>query len=279
MPRLTRLLLLPSLLLTLLFLAAGCVPAAIVEAGHPLTQAVQAGLKSGKSRFDHSQFTAILMRHVDDQSRVDYAALKADHVKLKDYLSRLAKADLTSLGRDELMALLINTYNAYTLDLIVRNYPLESIKKLTSPWDRNICELAGQKVSLNFIEHKLLRVPELFGDPRVHFAVNCASIGCPLLRRRAFTGAKLESQLESAARTTLQDPRYLRVQGGRVHISRILKWFGEDFIKKYGSMSRFLLKYAEGDAKKLLSSRGDQVIEYLDYDWNLNEKTDAEAGK
>ncbi|MEM7166308.1 MAG: DUF547 domain-containing protein [Planctomycetota bacterium] len=257
--------------LTVAVLAGCSAPASEFVAGHPLTGLVQQGIASGKGKFDHSEFDAILKKHVSSDSRVDYAALRADRKPLQAYLARMASAPLTTLNRDELMALLINAYNAYTLQLIATSEPVASIKDLKDPWDREFCDVGGQRVSLNFLEHKLLRVKELFGaDPRVHFAVNCASNGCPPLARDAFTGAQLEKQLESATAACLKQPAYLVARDGKVYVSKILSWFGEDFTNRHGTLTKFLLKYGTPDVVEILNQKGDAAIGFLDYDWKLN---------
>lgn len=262
-----------SLLLVagILLVGTACgAPRAILEEGHPLTLKVRGGLREGKGTFDHGSFDALLQKHVR-KGRVDYAGVKKDHEALKKYLGRLAAADLRALPRDELMALLINSYNAYTLDLIVRNYPIESIRKISDPWKQEICTVGGEKVSLDFIEHKLLRVKELFGDARIHFAVNCASVGCPPIQARAFTAKGLEAQLEQATRDCLASSQYVVVKDGKVHVNEILNWFKEDFVRAKGSVSKFLIPYVSAEARKILEEKGDAALGYLPYDWGLND--------
>ncbi|MCA8960763.1 MAG: DUF547 domain-containing protein [Planctomycetes bacterium] len=255
-----------ALALTLL----GCVPSAAIEESRPLTKLVRAGVEQGKGTFSHDDFDAILRQYVRANGRVDYAGLAKDHGKLKAYLDRLATAKIAELRREEIFALLINAYNAYTLDLIVRNYPLKSIKDLDKPWDTPFCVVGGEKLTLNDIEHKFLRPKELFDDPRMHFAINCASVGCPPLRAGAYTGKELGKQLDQAVRAALDQERYLRVRDGRVELTKILSWFRDDFVKKYGSVSKFLIPRVGGEAKSILEARGDDALSYQDYDWGLN---------
>ncbi len=251
-------------------LFTGCVPSAKIEKNKPLTIAVQAGIGGGKKGFDHAEYDALLKKHVKGDGRVDYAGIKKDHASLQKYLGQLATAPIESLSRDELLALLINTYNAYTLDLIVRNYPVESIKKLSKPWDSKFVKLGGETITLNDVEHKFLRPVELFNDPRMHFAINCASVGCPPLRKGAYTGKGIDAQLAEGVREALKKPRYLKVSGDGVEVSKILDWFKDDFVKKYGTLREFLALHATGRAKELLSKEG-VSIGYQSYDWDLND--------
>jgi len=247
-----------------------CVPAAKINEELPLTGAVQVGIANGSKTFDHSVFDDLLRKHAKADGRVDYVGIQKDHAQLKSYLSQLHSADLSSLSREELLALLINAYNAYTLDLIVRNYPIESIKRdLSAPWDTKFVEVGGVTVTLNDIEHTILRPVELFDDPRMHFAINCASIGCPPLRSSAYTGAGIERELDEAVRQTLAQPRYLEVVGDGVQVSEILDWFKGDFEKKYGSLRSFLTQHTTGRAREILAKDGS--IGFQEYDWNLND--------
>src|SRR5690554_5944218 len=160
------------------------------------------------AKFDHSGFAQLLAAHADSAAgRVDYAGLKKDEKKIDAYLKKLDAVDLKTLGPDEKLALLINAYNAYTLQLILENYPgIKSIKDLKSPWKSKRYKVGGHTLSLDDIEHGLIR--PVYKDSRIHFAVNCASIGCPPLQAFAFEGDKLDAQLDLAARKTLQDTRY-----------------------------------------------------------------------
>lgn len=262
-----------SLLLGLAFawLGWGCVPAAVIDEGHPLTRDVKLGLKSGKDTFSHTEFDRFMRKHVDSKGLFDYAGAKKDRKDLDAYLGRLEKAPIAKLSKNELFAILMNAYNAYTLDLMLRNYPLETIKKIDKPWKQEICVVGGHTVSLDFIEHSLLRPQELFGDPRLHFGVNCASKGCPPLWAGAFNGKDVDKQLEATTRTTLNRSDYLGVKDGKVYTTEILSWFKEDFIKRHGSVSKFLIRYAPSAAKAILEAKGDKAIEFFSYDWSIND--------
>lgn len=260
-----------SLFFVLAMILVGCSPVAEIEAGHPLTRDVLVGIRSGQGTFDHSDFDGYLKKYVDDRGFFRYADAKKEGAVLQRYLARLADAKIGDLAKNEILALLMNAYNAYTIDLILRNYPVESIRKLDDPWGTEFCKVGGQTVSLDFLEKGLLLPKETFGDPRIHFGVNCASIGCPPLQREAFVGKNVDRQLEQATRSALARPDYLRVEGEEVYVTKILSWYKKDFVDEHGSLSKFLIPYASGRAKQLLEAQGDGAIEFLSYDWKLNE--------
>ncbi len=240
----------------------------------PLTERVKKAVASGKGSFDHAALDRLLAKHVTPAGRVRYAALAADRAELRGYLERVAVCDVGQLSRDDALAFLINAYNAYTLELILEHYPVASIRKLPGiddPWKLPFCKVGGETVTLNFLEHDLLRARELFDEPRIHFAVNCASVGCPILRAGAYTGAAIEKQLDEAVRHCLADPRFFAPKGGEIGVTSILAWYGKDFTRKHESVATFLLPYVTGEARKLLEEKGDAVLTYLDYDWGLND--------
>lgn len=264
-----------ALLLVLLLLPAcnACAPRA-EKLDAPIAHQVQQGLDSGQGTFDHSALDALLQAHVRfADGRVDYAGLKQDEPRLDAYLVTVADAQLDTLSRDELMALLINAYNAYTLKLILEHYPgLKSIRDTDKPWDTARYKVGGHTVSLNDLEHGLLR--PVFKDPRVHFAVNCASIGCPPLRDHAWSGVDLEAQLAEAARGFARNPRYVAKVDGGVRISRLLDWYGGDFVNPdyhghAASVPAWLATSAEGELAEALAA--DPTVSYFDYDWALND--------
>jgi hypothetical protein len=241
--------------------------------------------------FDHSHeaFTKLLKAHVKmskDQtsSQVDYKNFKKKELKsyLKD-LSALKKEDFKKFSRDQKLSFYINLYNGYTIDWILRHYPVSSIKKTTnffrSPWKQDFIPLFGDKVTLDHIEHELVRGSKTLGnDARIHFAFNCASVGCPALLNEAWTAEKLEKQLDSAAKNFLKDQSRNRVNLSkkRVEISNIFKWYAEDFeSKNYDSIKAFLAQYADAISKnakeKKLIQSGDFSVSYSGYDWDLND--------
>ena len=221
---------------------------------------------------DHSIFDRLLARHVSN-GVVDYKGFQQDEKQLDAYLALLARVDPDQLERNERFAFYINLYNAWTIKLVLSRYPdLHSIKDLgswfKSPWQKKIVKLNGRAVTLDHIEHDILR-PQ-FKDARVHFAINCASKSCPPLMARAYTGADLDQQLDQAARAFINDGHNNYLKGRTLYLSRIFKWFGEDFKP---SVVDFVLKYAQGDfARGLREHRADLKIEYLEYDWSLNSR-------
>jgi hypothetical protein len=227
--------------------------------------------------FDHSDYEKLLAEHVDAAAgRVDYAGLKADRKKLDAYLERIAEVDLETLGRDAKLALLINAYNAYTLQLILEHYPgIESIKDLKSPWKTDKYVVGGHKLSLDDIEHGLIRA--LYKDSRIHFAVNCASIGCPPLQSFAYTGPKIDEQLDLAARRTLQNKRYVRIEGDELHLTKLLNWYhgdftGADFTPHSKTLAAYVARFGADEVRRFVKKHdGEPSVEFMDYDWALND--------
>ena len=181
--------------------------------------------------FDNSLYGELLTKYVHD-GLVDYVGLKDDEIKLDTYLKSVAELgskEFRSMSKYEQMALYINAYNAYTLRAIINDYPVKSIKKIKGVWDKKTAVVAGIKMSLNHIEHGTLRV--YYKDPRVHFALNCASYGCPELNLKPYSAEKLEQQLENAAFTFINDRKRnpYNPKKGKFYASSIFKWFKEDF--------------------------------------------------
>lgn len=240
------------------------------------------------AQFDHgyTQYNALLQKHVrwlDDQvqSRTDYAGFKAERAQLKqvlDALSAVTPQAYAAFSREQQMAFLINAYNAFTIELVLTRYPdLKSIKDLgslfTSPWKIEFFSLLGQRHHLDWIEHEQLRVK--FPDPRIHAAVNCASIGCPALRPEAFVAPKLQAQLDDGMKRFLADDTRNRVEDGKLEVNPIFKWYREDFERApHGNLAGYLAAFAAQLGDKPAEQR--QVRErqlpivFLDYDWSLN---------
>jgi hypothetical protein len=225
---------------------------------------------STKSGVDHSLFGELLKKYVTD-GHVNYAGIQSEEAKLDQYLDLLKRVDIKSLSRNEQFAFYANAYNAWTIKLILTKYPdISSIKSLgvfnTGPWKKNVVELKGETVSLDHIEHDILR-PQ-FKDPRVHFAINCAAKSCPPLRSEPYTADKLDQQLDDATRAFINDPKSYRLEGRDLYVSRIFKWFSEDFNDDPLS---FVLQYADPELKKKLETTPEKItVKYLDYDWSLN---------
>lgn len=248
--------------LSVALLLSSCQPPKAELLDAPITAELRRGMQSGDESFDHSTYDALVREHVDPRGHVDYGALKNDEAKLDAYLRSLARADLESLSTDEQLALLINAYNAFTLRLILDHYPnIESIRDIDDPWTTRRWVVGGHTLSLDDVEHGLIR--PLFDDPRIHFAVNCASLGCPPLRRGAYTGAGIDEQLDEATRRALSDPRWARVENGTVKVTKVLDWYGSDF----DSVPDFVARHASPELGNALKA-GD--LEFLDYDWSLN---------
>lgn len=243
-----------------------------------------------QASFDHqyTDWSALLKKHVrwlpdGKQSRVDYKGFATDRAALKSVLATLSsvpQASFDGWSKAQRMAFLINAYNAFTVELILTKYPdLKSIKDLgsfiQSPWKKKFFSLLGEERTLDWIEHEQLR--PVYKEPRVHAAVNCASIGCPALRDEAFTATQLEAQLEDGMRRFMGDSTRNRVKGERVEVSMIFKWFSEDFESGYNGFTRVEDVFAQY-AAQLSDKPEDQArlrakslsVSYLDYDWSLN---------
>ena len=219
---------------------------------------------------DHSLYGELLSKYVNN-GVVDYQGFKNEEAKLDEYLTVLENTNVSELSGDELFAFYVNAYNAWTIKLILSAYPgIKSIKDLgnifKSPWEKEIVRINGKVLSLDGIEHEILRAQ--FKDPRVHFAINCASKSCPPLIPEPYRGSTLNRQLDNATRAFINDPKSNYLKGNQLYVSRIFKWFSEDF---NDDVVGFFLKYAEGDFKKELEAQKGKVkIVYLDYDWSLN---------
>jgi Protein of unknown function, DUF547 len=241
----------------------------------------------------HAAWTALLKKHVvllrgGQGSQVSYAGFAADKVALSAYTTTLAAVSreaFNGFSKPQRMAFLINAYNAYTVQLILTKYPdLKSIKDigslLSNPWKQKVAPLLGTVMTLDGIEHDTLRVRGAYDDPRIHFAVNCASIGCPMLREEAFTADKLDAQLDQQAQRFLSDRSRNRYNASskKLEVSKIFDWYGEDFKlghRGINSLDAYLAKYAdvmaESPADKDLVRAGGVGISFLDYDWKLND--------
>jgi hypothetical protein len=251
--------------------------------------------QTAAAAFDHSHaaWTALLKKHVrvidgGRASQLRYAGMATDKAALKDYLSSLtavSPASFDAFSKPQQMAFLINAYNAFTVDLILTRYPkLASIKDLgsllQSPWKGKGVALLGTQMSLDNIEHDTLRARGRYDDPRVHFAVNCASIGCPALREEAFVPERLDAQLEEQAQRFMADRSRNRFSAERdkVEVSKIFDWFGDDFKqghKGITSLQQFIGRHAsqlaDAPADRERLRAGTVAVGYLDYDWKLND--------
>lgn len=218
-------------------------------------------------------------------TQVDYAGFKVDSEQLSDYLNQLSgvsRREFRDWSKGDQYAFLINAYNAATVQLVLTRYPdLTSIKDLgrlfSSPWKKQVLDLLGQSRSLDVIEHELLRGGPDFSDPRVHFAVNCASIGCPALRAEAYVGSRLDAQLEDQTRRFLRDRSRNHLDDSRdqLVISKVFDWYAEDFAAHSGGIRGFLGSRGEAlelDETLLRQLRdGELAIGFGEYDWTLNQ--------
>lgn len=213
-------------------------------------------------------YNNLLQKHVDNQGNVDYKAFKADEKKLDTYLAYLGETNPNSWSKTKQKAFWINAYNAYTIKLILENYPLKSImdikQKGKNAWNIPFAKVGGKTYTLDHIEHKILR-KNLF-DPRIHVGVNCASVSCPKLHNKAFTEANVDEELETLMQAFINDANRNNLKKkGNVKISEIFNWFKDDFTKK-GTVIDYIKHYSERKVEK------DAKITYLPYNWNLNGK-------
>lgn len=246
-----------------------------------------------------AQYAEVLKRHVDDRGMVDYPALKADVVPLDAFLAAAGALD-SSVYQEwtdrRKIAFWTNVYNAFTLKAIVVHYPIGrsvftalfypagSIRQIPRVWDNLWIRVMGQSMTLNQIEHEVLR--RQFGDPRIHVALVCAAMGCPPLRNEPYVADRLDEQFEDQAKRFLTHPEKFRIdrQQGVVYLSSIFKWFGADFTERHGTEDAFtqrgqperaVLSYVAAhvsEADREYLEQEEYTIQYLDYDWSLNEQ-------
>jgi hypothetical protein len=243
--------------------------------------------KGSRAVVDHLAWDGLLKEFVvpgtDGLNRVDYRRFKAEgHQRLKSYIKAMTAIDIRNFDRPEQFAYWANLYNAKTIDIVLDKYPVKSIKDISlggglvatitgGPWKARVLEISGLELSLDDIEHGILR--PLFKDPRAHYAVNCASIGCPNLGTDAFTGAGLEVQLDASARAYVNHPRGIAVDGGNATASSIYSWFQEDFGGNDAGVLAHIKRYAGEALKSKLE--GITQIDSYGYDWSLNEAKSA----
>src|SRR5262245_22275723 len=230
--------------------------------------------------FDHSGFDALLRAHVTADGRVDYDAFKADP-SFARYLDRLARADLAGLPDPERLAFWINAYNAYTIQLINAHGERRSIRNIgkamgigKGPWQQPTVHAAGQVYTLDHVEHEIIR--KQFHEPRIHFALVCGALGCPPLRREAYTGGELARQLDDQARAfLLRAPGKNRVDAAArtASLSPVFNWYQEDFGGTKAAVGRYVASYFPEGPEKALLLTGAFELRYTDYDWSLNGTT------
>ncbi|GAC1422816.1 MAG: DUF547 domain-containing protein [Flavisolibacter sp.] len=223
----------------------------------------------------YNAWTVLVKKHVDAEGMVNYKGFIKDKEALEAYLNMLsANPPSSNWSTNDQIAYWLNAYNAFTIKLIVDHYPVKSIKDLgpkhqiifiNTPWDKKFFKIGTKTMTLNRIEHRILR--QEFREPRIHFALNCASMSCPKLRREAYVGSQLNEQLTDQAKDFLGDQKRNQVSATKPKLSAIFQFYGKDMRKWSGkSVIEFINQYAPVRIKE------NAEVEYLDYDWDLNEK-------
>ena len=213
------------------------------------------------SQVDYSNYEKVLNNNVTATGRVDYESIIGNDLDvLNRFLDQISRTDPRRLSRDEQLAFWINTYNAYTIKLIIDHWPVRSIMEINDgePWDKKWIRIDDKTYSLDDIEHDIIR--DQFGDPRIHFAVNCAAKSCPPLLNKPFTGATLDEHLADQTRKFVNDSRSNQISHNQLILSKIFKWYEEDF----ADLIAFLNKYSEIDIDS------DASVRYNTYDWTIN---------
>ncbi len=234
---------------------------------------------NSRESINHSLWDNLLSRHVRKSNRgvnlVDYRGFSAaDRTMLADYIAILTGVSISQFNRDQQLAYWINLYNALTVQVVLDHYPVDSIRDINispglftiGPWDKTLISIEGEDLTLNDIEHRILR--PIWRDPRIHYAVNCASIGCPDLRDRAYSGTEIDTALDRAATAYVNDPRGVSVVDGKVSVSKIYDWFIEDFGGSEGMVLRHLQHYAAHELAARLEAIG--KLSDVHYDWSIN---------
>ncbi len=230
-------------------------------------------LNTGSEPISHEKWNKLVKKHVDESGLVDYQGFMKDSARFNQYLSLLKNHHPNSKNwsREEKLAYWINAYNAFTVALILKHYPVESIKDVingpnipfvNSPWDISFINIEGAEYDLNNIEHNILR--EKFDEPRIHFAINCASISCPVLRKEAYHPEKINEQLQAQTKNFLENSTKNKISKDKIVISKIFKWFTDDFTEN-GSLKDYIDQKTDTDIKE------NAEVEYMDYDWGLND--------
>jgi hypothetical protein len=210
----------------------------------------------------HAEWNTLLGKYVDHNGNVNYKGFKKDSAALNTYLDILAKnAPTNQWSKPEKLAYYINLYNAATVKLILDNYPLKSIKDIKSPWDKEWVIIGKKVYSLGDIEHKILRKME---EPRIHFAINCASYSCPKLINSAYLPLTIEAQLKAATFDFINDVTRNKITNNELQLSNIFKWYKSDFTTKVS-----LQEYIQPYSKTPIDTNA--KVKYIDYDWSLNE--------
>lgn len=215
------------------------------------------------TRMDHSAWDLLLRKYVSTAGAVDYTGIKAD-LTFERYLGSLSRfAPQDAWTADDKKAYWINAYNAYTVKLVCDNLPLKSIRDIGEPWKKKFIKIGGEMMDLDHIENGILR--KEFDDPRIHFAINCASVSCPSLLNQAYHARTLNAQLDEATKRFINDPLRNKLGAEKMQLSSIFDWFKADFTKA-GTVVQFIQRYTE------VKLAANAAISYLEYDWGLNGK-------
>ncbi|MEO0470846.1 MAG: DUF547 domain-containing protein [Bacteroidota bacterium] len=229
-------------------------------------------LSPNSKPISHHDFEALLAKHVKNTGLVDYVGFGQDRTALQNYLKSLSNNPPNAVhwSENEQLAYWINAYNAFTVELVLQHYPVDSIKTLgpklqipgvNSVWDLSFFQIGGIDMTLNVIEHEILR--KQFDEPRIHFAINCASFSCPNLIQQVYHADQLETQLQKQAIAFVNDPSKNRITAEQVELSQIFQWYAGDFTKRCS-----LIDYVQQFAEVRISPSA--KIEYITYDWSLN---------
>ncbi len=212
--------------------------------------------------FDHTPWDIMLSKYVSNDGKINYKAFKQNRTTFRAYLKALEKnTPKESWSKQDKLAYWMNVYNAFTIKLIIDNYPVKSIKDIKEPWDLRFFKLKDKWYTLNDVEHKILRK---MNDPRIHFGINCASYSCPPLLNKAFTAKNVDQELDRLAVRFINDPKRNAITENNIAISKIFLWFAKDF-KKQGSLISFLNKYSK------IKIKSNAKKSYKKYNWTLNE--------
>lgn len=256
-----------------LILDFGCAAPSSNEIRGPVADQVRASIRSGRAAFDGAPFGRLLENGTRD-GLADYRFFREHRGDLDAWLNQVAEADFSSLAPSHLEALLINAYNGLTIRSILEHPGVKSIREIDGVWDRIKHRVGRRDLTLDELEHNILR--PFFKDPRIHFAVNCASKSCAPLAPFAYDGETLADQLEGRAKLFLTDPRNVRVDEGVLLLSKYFDWYGKDFTApgwspRADSIALFVTQYAGPDVVRFIEAAGGRpTISFFDYDWSLN---------
>jgi hypothetical protein len=230
-------------------------------------------VQSDSKPVSHTTWDILLKKHVDETGMVNYQGMIKDSLELNKYLDLLSKnhPNEKNWSKDDRLAYWINAYNAFTVRLIIRNYPVESIKDIAggipfinTPWDIKFIQIEGETYDLNNLEHGIIR--KEFSEPRIHFALVCAAMSCPRLRNEAFTAEKLDAQLEAEATYFFNNPKKNKITADELELSKLLDWYWGDFKDTAENRVEYVNRYSK------VKANANAKVDYLDYSWKLNEQ-------